>query len=293
MNPRVECVTDVVNDIGEGPLWSARDRSLYWIDAGLEPKTLLRYQPHSRRTDVWQLPYRASSIMQRKAGGLVIGFQRGLAVADPPPDALRTLELNGVDFDRERFNDSAVDRAGRLWIGTFDRTFKEPLGKLYRIDRSLQAVPMAAGFMMSNGIAWSPDNRTLYFCDSRPGRIHAYDYDIASGAISRPRVFMEFTGRRGRPDGCAMDSEGFLWVAEIDAGQLLRLAPDGRIEREVKLPISRPTSVAFGGNGLSTLFVTSMTYGLSPAQRAEQPFAGRLLALQVDIAGLPEPMLDL
>ncbi|HEY5899773.1 MAG TPA: SMP-30/gluconolactonase/LRE family protein [Burkholderiales bacterium] len=292
MKPDIECLTDAVNDIGEGPVWSARDEALYWIDAGLEPKTLLRYRPGSRRTEVWTLPHRASSLMQRKAGGLVIGFQRGLATMDPVPTGIRTLELHGVDFDHERFNDSAVDRAGRLWIGTFDRTFKNAIGTLYRIDRSLAAEPMARGFMMSNGIAWSPDNRTLYFCDSRPGRIHAYDYDIASGTLSNARVFMEFAGRGGRPDGCTIDSEGFLWVAEIDAGQLLRIGADGKVAQVVALPVSRPTSVAFGGAGLSTLFITSMTYGLTPAQRAAQPFAGRLLALDAGVAGLPEPMLD-
>lgn len=288
----VTCLTDAVNDIGEGPLWCERDQALYWIDAGLEPKTLLRYHPGTRRTDVFALPYRASSLMQRAKGGLVVGFQRGLAVMDPVPAEPRPLELGGVDFGRERFNDSAVDRAGRLWIGSFDRTFKEPIGKLYRVDAGREAKAMAQGFMMSNGIAWSPDNRTMYFCDSRPGRIHAYDYDLASGTIANGRVFMEFAGRRGRPDGCAMDSEGCLWVAEIDAGQLLRIAPDGGIERTVSLPITRPTSVAFGGPGLRTLYVTSMTFGLDAAQRAAQPFAGRLLALDPGVPGLPEPTLD-
>ena len=288
----IACLADTVNDIGEGPLWSARDQALYWVDAGLKPKSLLRYQPASRKTDVWTLPQRAASLMQRAAGGLVIGFQRGLATMDPVPQGIVEVALKGVDFERERFNDSAVDRAGRLWIGSFDRTLKNPIGNLYCVDRALTAVKMDQGFMMSNGIAWSPDNRTLYFCDSRPGRIHAYDYDIASGTLANRRVFMEFAGRRGRPDGCTVDSEGFLWVAEIDAGQLLRLAPDGGIERILPLPVTRPTSVAFGGPGLRTLFITSMTFGLSESERAEQPFAGRLLAVEPGVAGLPEPALD-
>ena len=288
----IACLSDAVNDIGEGPLWSARDQALYWIDAGAEPKSLLRYQPASRKIDIWTLPHRAASLMQRAAGGLVIGFQRALATMDPVPQDIAELPLQGVDFGSERFNDSAVDRAGRLWIGSFDRTLRNPIGNLYRVDRSLAAAKMDQGFMLSNGIAWSPDSRTLYFCDSRPGRIHAYDYDIASGTMCNRRVFMEFAGRGGRPDGCAIDSEGFLWVAEIDAGQLLRLAPEGDIERTVVLPITRPTSVAFGGPGLRTLFITSMTFGLSESQRAQQPFAGRLLAFEPGVAGLPEPMLD-
>ncbi|GAA4326750.1 SMP-30/gluconolactonase/LRE family protein [Pigmentiphaga soli] len=286
-------VSEVVNEIGEGPLWSASEQALYWIDSGPAAKTLMRYRPNGGTTDVWRLPQRASSVARRARGGLVIGFQRGLAVMDPASGRIDPVPLDGVDFGQERFNDSAVDRAGRLWIGSFDRALKAPIGVLYRVAPGQPARAMDRGFMMSNGIAWSPDNRTLYFCDSRPGRIYAYDFDADAGAILGRRVFMDFEGRAGRPDGCAMDSQGFLWVAEVGAGQILRLDPAGRIERALALPVSKPTSIAFGGEGLRTLFITSMTFGLTEAQRQEQALAGRLLAVDAGVSGLEEPAFDL
>lgn len=292
MKYEINCVTEAVNDLGEGPLWSARDGAMYRVDSGNEPKTLARYRPASGTTDVWKVPQRTASLMQRTRGGLVLGYQRGLAVCDPVPAGVHDLAVTGIDFERERLNDSAVDRAGRLWIGSFDRTLETASGGLYLIDKSLRAVEMDRGFMVSNGIAWSPDNRTMYFTDSRPGRIFAYDFDLASGTIANRRVFMDFTGRAGRPDGCAIDADGCLWVAEIDAWQIIRIAPDGRVEREIKLPIRRPTSVAFGGDRLETLYITSMTFGLTEIERREQPLAGRLLSIGLDVRGMPEPMLD-
>lgn len=295
----IECtaVTDTVNDLGEGPVWSARDGALYWVDAGLEPKTILRHRPATGHTDVWRMPQRTASLKQRKSGGLVLGYQRGFATCDPLPGGIRDLAVTGIDFERERLNDSAVDRAGRLWVGSFERTLKSAGGMLYRIDRNadgtLAAKAMDRGpFMISNGIAWSPDDRTMYYTDSRPGRIYAYDYDLATGGIANRRVFMDFTGRKGRPDGCAIDAEGGLWVAEIEAWQLVRIAPDGKVDREVRLPIRKPTSVAFGGERLDELYVTSMTMGLSEAEKKEQPLAGRLFTIQVGVRGLPDPMLD-
>jgi sugar lactone lactonase YvrE len=289
MNPEVRCVTDVVDEIGEGPMWSAREQSLCWVDAGPDARRLMRWQARTGTTDIWQLALRAPNVNERAAGGLLVGLQRGLATAEHWGAPLVDLPLLGVDFEVERINDSGVDAAGRLWLGTFDRRLKAPLGALYRIDGALSAARVDQGFMMSNGIAFSPDARTMYFNDSRPGRIHAYDYDVASGEASRHRILMDFAGRQGRPDGCAMDAEGFLWVAEIDAGQLLRLAPDGRIARTVPLPVSRPTSLAFGGDDLRTIFVTSMTFGLDATQRERQPWAGRLLAFDAGVAGLPRP----
>ncbi len=289
----IRCVSDAVAEIAEGPLWVARENALYWVDVGLEPKLLLRYSRATGRTDTWQLPYRASGLRERASGGLLIHFQRALAVTGASPDELTDLPLQGVDFDHQRFNDSAVDPKGRLWLGTYDRALKQPLGELYRIDGSLKAVSVDRGFMMSNGIAFSPDGRTLYYTDTRPvGRILAWDYDCDTGAVSRRRVFMDFAGRAGRPDGCTMDAEGMLWVAEIGASQLLRLAPDGRIERTVRLPVSRPTSVAFGGADLRTLYVTSMTFGVEPQDRPNQPWAGRLLAFEPGVSGLPLPAVN-
>ena len=289
----IHCVTEQVTSIGEGPLWVAAEQALYWVDVGLEPKTLHRYAPATGATTTWKLPQRASGLRERADGSLLIHFQRGLAVADPTPDQLRMLPLWGIDFSIQRLNDSAVDPAGRLWIGSYERTRKRPLGELYRIDGSLIAATIDRGFEISNGIAFSPDGRTMYHTDTHPdGRIYAWDFNPATGEAANRRVLIDFAGRRGHPDGCTIDAEGMLWVAELGASQLVRIDPAGRIEREVPLPISRPTSVAFGGPDLRTLYVTSMTFMLDEAALAREPYAGRLLAFEPGVQGIALPKLS-
>ncbi len=289
----IHCVTEQVTSIGEGPLWVAAEQALYWVDVGLEPKTLHRYAPATGATTTWKLPQRASGLRERADGSLLIHFQRGLAVTDPTPDQLRMLPLWGIDFSIQRLNDSAVDSAGRLWIGSYERTLKRPLGELYRIDGSLIAATIDRGFEISNGIAFSPDGRTMYHTDTHPdGRIYAWDFNPATGEAANRRVLIDFAGRRGHPDGCTIDAEGMLWVAELGASQLIRIDPAGRIEREVPLPISRPTSVAFGGPDLRTLYVTSMTFMLDEAALAREPYAGRLLAFEPGVQGIALPKLS-
>ncbi|MFM8554749.1 MAG: SMP-30/gluconolactonase/LRE family protein [Betaproteobacteria bacterium] len=291
--PDIHCVTDQVTSIGEGPLWVAAEQALYWVDVGLEPKTLHRYAPATGSTTTWKMPQRASGLRERADGSLLIHFQRGLAVTDPTPDKLRMLPLWGIDFSIQRMNDSAVDPAGRLWIGSYERTLKRPLGELYRIDGSLIAATIDRGFEVSNGIAFSPDGRTLYHTDTHPdGRIYAWDFNPATGEAANRRVLIDFAGRRGHPDGCTIDAEGMLWVAEVGASQLIRIDPTGRVEREVPLPVSRPTSVAFGGPDLRTLYVTSMTFMLDEVALAREPYAGRLLAFEPGVQGLALPKLS-
>lgn len=288
---RICCVSDAVNVIGEGPAWLESEQALYWVDVGLEPKTLLRYRPATGRTDIWPLPNRAAAVRARRGGGLLITFQRGLGITDTGGTGITDLPVSGVDFDNQRFNDSIIDPLGRLWIGSYDRALKNPLGELYRIDSSLKAKSFDRGFMMSNGIAITPDARTLFHTDSRPhGVIYKWDFDCTTGEVANRRVFLDFRARSGRPDGCAMDSEGCLWVAEIDAGQLIRVDPDGAVIQAVTLPVTRPTSLAFGGPDLKTIFITSMTFGLAASDRALQPFAGRLLAFESDTSGHPQPL---
>jgi sugar lactone lactonase YvrE len=146
-----------------------------------------------------------------------------------------------------------------------------------------------SNLVCSNGIAFSPDDRTMYHTDTGAGRIYAYDYDIAAGDVANRRVLADFVGQTGRPDGCTIDAEGHLWVAQVGGGMIVRLDPKGNRVREIKMPTARPTSVMFGGREFQTLFVTSMKFGLSPEAAAEQPDAGGLFAIDLDVPGLPEP----
>lgn len=276
--------------LGEGPMWSDRDEALYWVD--IVAKRIFRFRPSDGDVAIRELPFAPSAIVPRKAGGLLLITKKGMAILESFEGALESIAVPMIDFTREVFNDAACDQAGRLWIGTRDINAKEAKGRLYRIDANFDVTAHAEGLVISNGIAFSPDGRTMYHVDSRPGRVDAYDYDPDRGTIGGKRLFLDYAqlGTAGRPDGCTVDAEGGLWVAEVEGARLARYTPDGRLDREVTLPVSKPTSVMFGGPGHRTLFATSMQFGLSQAELEEQHLAGCLFALDVGVAGLPEPL---
>jgi sugar lactone lactonase YvrE len=163
-------------------------------------------------------------------------------------------------------------------------------GNLYRIDADLTVHRMDTGISMSNGIGWSPDDRVMYYADSRPGRIWRYDFDLESGEIRNRRVFVDYADRQGRPDGLTVDADGFVWVAEVTASRVARYDPDGSVDRVVTLPLSRPTSVIFGGADLRTLYITSMRAGLETHELDAEPLAGAVLSIETDTRGRPEPL---
>jgi sugar lactone lactonase YvrE len=215
---------------------------------------------------------------------MIIAYRPRLALRDadgretpiaPPPD---------WDAERERFNDGACDVRGRFWVGTMDRRFKEPVGALYCIDADLKIRRMQGGIGLSNGIAWTADSATMFHCDSRPGVIHAYDFDPDTGTLANRRVFMAPTPTIGLPDGCAVDTDGCLWFAAPETGQVIRLDPDGRVERRIPTPASKPTSVVFGGANLRTLFITSM----QPLEGEPHETDGAVFALEAPTSGVPK-----
>jgi len=284
----IAAITDHRATLGEGPLWVAQDRALYWID--IHQELLIRYTPASRQSQVRKLPARPTSLCARHDGGLLISYKTGLGSIDFESGRTQDLPVRGVDFAREAFNDSACDRRGRLWIGTRDPNpvAREPVAKLYRMGSDLEAVCMDEGFVISNGRAWSPDDKTMYHTDSVPGRIDAYDFDLAAGTLSNRRVLIDYAGKGCRPDGCTVDAQGCLWVAEVEGWRVARYRPDGTLDSQIALPFRKPSSVMFGGDDLRTLFITSVTAGLSGQELAQQPNAGMLMAVDAGVAGLPE-----
>ena len=281
----VICISASRAILGENPLWDDSADCLLSIDC--MGKTLFRHDVARRRDEEWRLGRVPGSLALRESGGLLLANRQGLAFTAAGSDVLAEIPTPGIDFSKEIFNDGKCDKRGRFWIGTMDRNVKEAMGGLFRLETNGHLLRMDSGITLANGIAWSPDDRTMYFCDSRPGRIWAYDYDLDRGAIANRRVFVDFAGRQGRPDGCTVDAEGRLWVAEIGAGQVVCFNPAGREAQAVKLPVSKPTSVTFGGADLRTMFVTSMRYGLTETELAAEPLAGGVFAVDVDVTGLP------
>jgi sugar lactone lactonase YvrE len=226
----------------------------------------------------------------RHDGSLLLMFRHGPAIFQPLDGTVQWLDVPGLDLGETRFNDGKCDRLGRFWSGTMDRRTERAIGSLYRMD-GLQRIRQmdASGVTIANGIAWSPDNRTMYFADTPAGSIYAYDHDLERGEISQRRVFAQFKSGEGGPDGLTVDSEGGVWCALFNRSELHHIAPSGQPIQVIDLPVQQPTSVMFGGPDLGTLFITTARMHLSPAQLQNQPWAGHVLCFEPGVKGLPEP----
>lgn len=283
----IRILGDVTTIVGEAPLWSAAEQALYWIDGQRRQAMRLR----DGVTEIRELPYRPSCLAWLPEGRLLVGYKKGIGSLDFDSGAARQFALGPeVDLGEVGFNDGACDPAGRFWIGTRHAHASEPLGALYRFDAAGRVARMRGGLTVSNGLAFAQDGRLLYQADSRPGRIHVHEVDPATGGIGAARLLVDYEGLGRRPDGCTLDEEGCLWVAEIDGWRVARYAPDGARLAEIMLPVRKPASVCFGGPDMATLFVTTISYGLDEAEAAAQPAAGRVLALRPGVRGLPEPV---
>jgi L-arabinonolactonase len=287
----ITAVGDVTMVLGEGPVWNSHDERLYMIDC--VGSQMAAYAPKTGLTEVWSLPEYPGSYAFTPDGGVLMAFRRKLArVRLGHGNAELVAEFNsGIDFEIERINDGASDAQGRFWFGTMDRRLKQPIGHLYCLGLDGRVSIQGDGIVLSNGIAWNQAQTVLYHCDSGPGVIYAYDFDVATGQASHQRVFAKLRDGHSSPDGCTLDAQGGLWVVEVGSGRLVRYNPDGTIERRLDVPVTRPTALAFGGPGMATLFMTSMTYDLSEAERKAQPDAGRLFAITgTGCTGLPRPL---
>ena len=283
----VRCVQQANAILGEGPLWCPRERALYWLD--IKRPAVYRFDPGTGQTGHWPMPADIGCLALREAGGMVVALRSGFAALDLGTGAVTPFADPEADRPDNRFNDGKVDRRGRFWAGTLNDAEAEPLGSLYRLDPDRTVTRAQGGAVVSNGVGWSPDDRVMYFTDSVVRTIWAYDFDAASGGISNRRVFAEVPEGTGYPDGLTVDSDGHVWSAVWDGWRLVRYDPAGRIDREVVMPVQRPTSCMLGGPDLKTLYVTSASIHLDAGALVRGPLAGGLFALEVETAGLPEP----
>ena len=282
----VECVLDVRDIVGESPVWSARENALYWVD--ILSARIQRWYPASGKHEIWRLPAVVGSMGLREQGGLVLAMRSGFHLFDPASNELTFLHHPEPDIPTNRLNDGKVSPDGRFWAGTMDdRPVKEKTGRLYRLDPDHSCHCMAEGVIVSNGLAWSPDGRTMYHSDSRGGVIFEYAYDQATGAIGERRTFVVMQPEWGRPDGGAVDTEGCYWSCGISASRLNRFSPAGELIAYVELPITHPTMPCFGGPDLKTLYVTSLRDGVPEDVLVATPQAGGVFKLEPGVAGTP------
>lgn len=288
MSAQVECVLKGPALVGECPRWHPTEHKLYWVDI-YEP-SLNRFDPATRENRRWLMPERIGCFAFRKGGGLIAGMQSGIAfiTLGETASVKRVFEFQPNNSET-RFNDGRCDPAGRFWAGTLEESLTQRVGTLYRFDPDGRCHRIVENLICPNGLAFSPDGRTMYYSDSRQDYVFAWDIDSATGAIRNQRIFIAMDGKEGRPDGAAVDAEGYYWICHVGAWHVARYAPDGKIDRVLGLPVQRPTMCAFGGKDLDVLYVTSATYPLSVTALVKQPLAGSLFAIDVGVRGLPEP----
>jgi sugar lactone lactonase YvrE len=285
---RLELVLDAHALNGESPTWAAREQKLYWIDT--EEPALHRFDPASGTDEHWKMPSEIGAFALGNDGSIVAALRTGLMGINLDRQHSEMLVSPPYDPLTHRFNDGKCDSRGRFWVGTMMKPLDgakpgadaQPT-PLFVYDGALLRASGAAA-VIANGIAWSPDGRTLYFSDSHARTVRSYDFDPERGEVSHQRDFACFS--KGVPDGAAVDVEGCYWAANYDGGRVIRFDPDGRIEREVKLPVSEPTMCAFGGSDMRDLYITSASSGLAPDARARERHAGAIFRYRAPVAGL-------
>jgi sugar lactone lactonase YvrE len=279
--------------VGESPVWHPREQALYYVD--IPGHRLQRFDPRSGELRHWDFDTDVASLAPRLDGTLLLAMRDGLWTFDPASGERSRVAKPPYDPTHERFNDGKCDPQGRFWVGTIYEPRDPPLASLHCFAKG-KLTREADGFTTLNGLAWSPNGRTMHWSDTKAHTIFAADFDPAGGTLSHRRVFAAFPLKQagqdlatygGRPDGAAMDAEGCYWVAMFEGQRLLRLSPEGAIVREVALPVRCPTMPCFGGADLKTLYITTAREKRPAAELIAQPFAGCVLALEVDVPGLP------
>jgi sugar lactone lactonase YvrE len=283
MSTEVTCVLDARAELGECPVWSVSEQALYWVD--IRAPALHRLDPASGATRAWPMPSLIGSFGLREHGGAVVALRDGFHLLDFDTGSLSFL-VGPEPVAGTRLNDGKVGPDGRFWAGTMDEEFlARPVAALYRLDPDHSLHRMVDGLIVSNGLAWTADGAVMFHSDSKGRVIWAYDHD--GGGITGRRVIARPTEEDLRPDGGAVDVEGFYWSAGISAGVLNRWSPDGRLDRSIPLPCSNPTAPCFGGADMRTIFVTSLRHDLPAEVLADKPLSGGIFAVRVDVPGVP------
>lgn len=271
--------------LGENPLWDALDGSLFWIDAA-EPAVFLLLDGAVTR---FAMPKPVASIYLTSPGRLIVAMRRTVVELDLADGQLTPLDSLVPPSPNERFNDGRCDRDGHLWISTMDHKLERKTGSLVRIDESLGSSSFQTQARLGNGVCFSPDNRWLYFSDTFKRSIFRFPASQPGEMAAHRQLLVELDTAPGRPDGCSVDAEGFLWSARVGGGRIDRYSPEGRLVGFLETPVSHPTHCTFGGSDLKTLFVTSSRYPAGAAEFDTQELAGCVLAFDVGVKGLPEP----
>jgi D-xylonolactonase len=272
--------------LGEGLCWSPSQQAIYWVD--ILGQRLMRLHPASGQHMQWDFDETISTVAERSGSpGLIVALRHRVALFDPDTGALQTLHEPEAHLPGNRFNDGKCDARGRFWVGSMDLTCRAATGSIYCIGAEAITCPSDMKLPVFNGPTWSLDGRTMWINDTARNVVHACPFDPASGAIGPPSPWLRFAKGDGYPDGMTTDRDGRVWIAHWGGGCVTcHAGDDGRELARIVMPTSNITNVAFGGPDLRTLFVSSAATELSDTQRAAQPLAGALFAVETDATGV-------
>ncbi|HGY5548584.1 MAG: SMP-30/gluconolactonase/LRE family protein [Prochlorococcus sp.] len=297
----IECLWECNDGLGESPMYEQEEDALYWCDhagpsmaqAGDHTPAIRRFNLSTGERTSWKMPEQVGSFAFRSGGGLIAATNSGFCDVDLENGLLARIVDPEPDNPHSRLNDGKIDRLGRYWCGSMDTKLEDPTSSIYRLDPdgSVHACASDFHFVCSNGIAFSPDDKLMYFGDTKAGMVYVFDFHLNDGYIDNRREFYSVKdNHKGIVDGATVDAEGYYWFALNMGGKIVRLDPKGRLDREIKMPIISPTCITFGGSDYDTLFVTSQQSFVTPEQMLKHPKPGSIFAIyNLGIRGLPEP----
>lgn len=303
VRPAWHCMTTQADVLGESPFWHPQEQRLYWVD--IPGRRLRRMKvssdlSQSHAVDDWPLQEEPGCFAPAQQGGWVMALRSGVYRAHEWGGALHLLAPAPYDTNKLRFNDGKCDPAGNFWSGTMYEPRDQAAGVLYALQANHVLQPKADQATVANGLAWSPNGKTLYWSDTGAHCIRAWDFEVTSQQMTRERVFAQFPAKpkdwtygsgvaqtyAGRPDGAAVDAEGFYYAAMYEGHRLAKIAPDGRCVAFIETPVQCPTMPCFGGADLRTLFITTSAHGRTAAELQALPQSGCVFAMRVDTPGL-------
>jgi sugar lactone lactonase YvrE len=280
----LELVVDAHATVGEGPVWSVEEQALYWVD--ILGNAVHRFEPATGADRVWDVGQAVGAVALRRGhtGSLLLALRDGFGVLDLGTGQVELRAPVERETPSTRMNDGKADPTGRFWAGTMGFKSEPGLGSFYRLDADWSVTRHFGDVSISNGLDWTVDGQTMYYIDSPTQSVDAFDFDAAHGTLAGRRSVIRIPPAVGLPDGMTLDADGYLWVSLFGVGAINRYAPDGRLDRVVRVPATQTTCCAFGGRDLDELYITSGANGVSPSA---DPHAGALFRYRAGVRGRP------
>jgi len=273
--------------LGEGPVWDVNRQVICWID--ILAGEILEYSPADDFKKTLSIHQMIGAVVIRKNGHFLAALKNGFGFIDRKTGSVSMISNPEPDLPGNRFNDGKCDPEGRFWAGTMSHVDEPEKGSLYTLNTDLTITKKIEKTSISNGMAWSSDNKTYYYIDTPTHAVAAFHFDTTTGEISLKKIIIQIPQKDGSPDGMTIDSEGMLWIAHWDGWQITRWNPGtGKKILAIPLPAARITSCTFGGDNLQDLYITSARTGLNDDQLKNQPLAGSLFVIKnIGFRGLP------